>query len=165
MNFPEYTVYVKYHNGDWKEYRSSEIKVKPTSGLGEISLINKDSISYKIENNNLKFTVAPKFKLGDENLTNLIFKFNFYNYSRPANDRWVAGPEFGGPGIDFALGSCIDNGHRPIYTSDQIAFELFYKKYVFDEDDNYHYHYRYQIFDYDDTFSSDLHLTSSLLKE
>lgn len=171
INYPyvepnkEYTVYVKYHNGDWKEYRSSEIKVKPTSGLGEISLINKDSISYKIENNNLKFTVAPKFKLGDENLTNLIFKFNFYNYSRPANDRWVAGPEFGGPGIDFALGSCIDNGHRPIYTSDQIAFELFYKKYVFDEDDNYHYHYRYQILDYDDTQKANLHLTSSLLKE
>ena len=170
INYPyvepnkEYTVYVKYHNGDWKEYRSSEIKVKPTTGLGEISLVNKNSIAYKIEDNHLKFTVAPKLKKGDIEISQLNFKYNFHNHSRPNNDNWIAGPEEHELPIALNLDWHIDDGHRPVYTSDLLSFEMFYKESVNDENKHYKYHYRYQILDYDDTQKVNLHLTSNLLK-
>ena len=171
INYPyvkagtEYKVYVLYRDKEWHEYRSSEIKVTPTSGLGEISLTNKDSIAYKIEGNHLIFTTPPKFKLGDDELENPFFKFNIDNNSL-FGDKWIAGPEEEGPSIDLDLDRYIDNGHRPVYTSDQITFELFLKEYVRDSknNDHYRYHYRYQVFEQKDTLVSNLHLTSNLLK-
>ena len=170
INYPyvkagrEYKVYVKYHTKDWREYRSPEIKVKPTSGLGEMSLANKDSLVYTIGSNHLKFVRVPELKIGNETKEKPFYKFNFNNLSCTKDDKWIAGPEEEGPAINIDLDKYIDDSHRPVYKSDKISFELFYKEYVRDENNHYKYHYRFQILDHDDTKNANLQLTSDLLK-
>ena len=170
INYPyvkagrEYKVYVKYHTKDWREYRSPEIKVKPTSGLGEMSLANKDSLVYTIGSNHLKFVRVPELKIGNETIEKPFYKFNFNNLSSTKDDKWIAGPEEEGPAINIDLDKYIDDSHRPVYKSDKISFELFYKEYVRDENNHYKYHYRFQILDHDDTKNANLQLTSDLLK-
>ncbi len=169
INYPyvkagrEYKVYVKYHTKDWREYRSPEIKVKPTSGLGEMSLANTKPLAYSIGNNHLKFVVSPELKIGNETIEKPFYKFNFNNLSSTKDDKWIAGPEEEGPAINIDLDKYIDDSHRPVYKSDKISFELFYKEYVRDENDHYKYHYRFQILDHDDTKNVNLQLTSDLL--
>ena len=169
INYPyvkagrEYKVYVKYHTKDWREYRSPEIKVKPTSGRGEMSLANTKSLAYSIGNNHLKFVVSPELKIGNETIEKPFYKFNFNNLSSTKDDKWIAGPEEEGPAINIDLDKYIDDSHRPVYKSDKISFELFYKEYVRDENEHYKYHYRFQILDHDDTKNANLQLTSDLL--
>ena len=159
----DYSFDIIYRTENWHEAaRFGPIKVKATTGLGELSVSNKNNISFEIDaNNHLKFTTPPVLKLGNDTLENPYYKFNIDSYARPDDDRWIAW--YGGSGntIDIDLNEQIDDYHRPVLTSALLSFEMYYQEY--DEDRGYDY--RYNIFYHDETVNENLHLASSLNKE
>ncbi len=158
-----YKVRVKYFNESWSTVLDTgEIEFTPDSGAGELQLINKDSISYRIENNKLIIT-RPQFI---NTRPNAKLKLDL---TRTRDNQWLCGPEanysdISGNTIEVDLSSIIS---KTVYASDSLHFKFFVIDFYGNDTnkDSKGYEYYYEILSENDTKNKGLHLTSDLIKE
>ena len=162
----DYSFDIIYRTKDWNEAaRFGPIKVKATTGLGELYVANKEDIRYEIKkindkDNHFVFTTGPVIKYGSSTIENPNFKFNIDNQNGPKpDDKWIAGPEHPGSNIDIYLPDHIGDDRKPVKIDDTLSFEMYYKEYH----EDLGYFYRCQIFNHDDTKNPGLHLTSDIV--
>lgn len=120
-----YKLRVKYIGVNWNTLFEKEVEFTgQNTGLGEISVTNKNSVAYKVENNELVFTTIPQITVGDFNgYSDNVSIYLKLTIVKASNDQWMCDEYiYGGDwGIDL---SKIGNDKRPVSTSEKLYFEL-----------------------------------------
>lgn len=159
----KYKVQVKYYGLHWDTVLDTgEVEFTANSGMGELTLGNKNSITYKIENNKLIIT-SPYMSVDGRHLEDSYFSNNIFyklDLTRTRDDQWLCEPEIKSNTINIDLTKEIGDWIRPVSVKDLLHFNFFFKV----RNDEVGYDYRYEILRSDDTKNKGLYLTSALLK-
>lgn len=145
-----YILRVKYIGLNWDTLLDTELEViGDSTGYGEISVPDKNTIAYKVENNKLVFTNPPKISVGENIYSEFpengpaYCKLTVY---RASDNAWLCDENiYNLDQIEVDL-TRIGNGNRPISTTEKLCFNLVFRMSVLNDGIDC----RYEIFSRDE---------------